>query len=169
MKTWIKASISLFFLLTFSISVHAEGLKIGVVDFQRALNEVPEGKNAKARLKSEFQAKKKSLEVKQNELKAMKDSLQQKALTLSKEALIQKENEFRQNYAELQKTLMTYQQEMATKEAEMTKNIIIKLKNTVAAVGQQEGYAMIFEKSQDSLLYAPNAVDLTSKVIAQYK
>jgi len=53
--------LSLSLVLIFNpLVVKAENLKIGVVDFQRALNEVNEGKTAKARLKAEFEEKQRS-------------------------------------------------------------------------------------------------------------
>jgi len=44
--------------------------KIGYVDMARALNDVDDGKAAKARLKSDFEGKQKKLDQMQTELKA---------------------------------------------------------------------------------------------------
>ena len=161
--------LSLSLVLIFNpLVVKAENLKIGVVDFQRALNEVNEGKTAKARLKAEFEEKQRSLTAKQNELNTLKDNLQKQATALSKEALQQKEKEYRDKFVELQKTLGQFQKEMATKEGEITKNIIVKLKQVTSEIGKNENFTMIFERSQDTLVYAPAAEDVTSKVIAKF-
>ena len=53
--------------LTFGASVKAQE-KIGLVDIQKALNEVEEGKSAKAKLKAECDQKQKSLDALQNDL-----------------------------------------------------------------------------------------------------
>ncbi len=165
-KLLILAVFSL--LLVVGSRSHAEGLKIGVVDFQRALNEVNEGKSAKAKLKGEFSAKQSQLEARQTELNAMRDSLQKSAANMSKEALQLKEKEYRDKFVELQKMLGQFQKDMGTKESEITKNIVVKLKQVTSEVGTAEKFTMIFEKSQDTLVYATNAEDVTSKVIAKY-
>ena len=68
----------------------------------------------------------------------------------------------------MQKTLGQFQKEMATKEGEITKNIIVKLKQATSEIGKSENFTMIFERSQDTLVYAPAAEDVTGKVIAKF-
>lgn len=160
--------LAVFSILLVGGSTRAESLKVGVVDFQRALNEVNEGKTAKAKLKGEFSTKQSQLEARQTELNTMRDSLQKSAASMSKEALQIKEKEYRDKFVELQKMLGQFQKDMGTKESEITKNIVVKLKQVTSEVGTAEKFTMIFEKSQDTLVYATNAEDVTSKVIAKY-
>jgi len=143
----------------------AEQLKIGLVDFQKALNEVEEGKKAKNNLKAQFESKQKDLNAKQEGLKRLKEEIETKRAALSAEAMRQKEAQYRDQFLELQKTLAQFRQEMTTKEAELTQGIVIKLKKTVDQIGKTGGYTIIFEKSQDTVLYANQATDLTTKVI----
>ena len=77
--------------------------KIGYVDLNRALNEVNEGKRAKAKLEADGKAKKQKLEILQNDLKKLKDELEKKRLILSAQALKDKEMVFQQKFVELQK------------------------------------------------------------------
>lgn len=169
MKRWkISVVILLLGILLAPIGVQAQELKIGLVDFQKALNDVEEGKKAKAGLKSQFEAKQKSLNSKQEGLKKLKESIEAQKSALSAEAMRQKEAEYRDKFLDLQKTLAQARQEMATKEAEMTQKIVIRLRKTVERIGAQEKYSLIFEKSQDAVLYAPRATDLTSKVIQAF-
>ncbi len=148
--------------------LYAQSLKIGYVDVQKALNDVEEGKRAKAQLKAQFESKQKALQSKQGELQRLMKDLEAKRGTLSKEALEQKMVEYRQKFLELQTTLNQYRQEMAKIEIEKTAGILNKIKGVVAQVGASEGYSFIYEKSQDAILYAPNATDLTAKVITKY-
>jgi outer membrane protein len=153
---------------SFSVSAYAENIKIGLVDFQRALNEVEEGKVAKAGLKSQFESKQQALNAKQESLKKLKESIEAQQAALSAEAMRQKEAQYRDQFLDLQKTLAEFRQEMATKEAELTQSIVTKLRLTVQKIGSQDGYSLIFEKSQDTVLYAPQATDITTKVIQAY-
>lgn len=167
MKSWKK--LSLIALITiWSGSAVAQDLKIGLVDFQEALNQVEEGKRAKAQLKAQFEAKQKALTDKQNALKSLKDQLETQRAALSGEAMKAKEAEYRDKFLDLQKTLGEARNEMATKEAEMTQTIVQKMRGTVSNVGQKEGFNLIFETSGDAILYAPQAVNLTSKVVQAY-
>lgn len=142
--------------------------KVGLLDLQKALNEVEEGKAAKARLKSEFDQKQKTLDALQNDLKAMKENLEKQKLVLSQDALKQKEVEYRDKFIELQKKLAEFRGELQQKEAQYTGDIIIALKQLVGELGARDKYTLIFEKGQDVVLYAPNATDLTPALIQLY-
>jgi outer membrane protein len=167
MKRW-KYSLAAILVFSVQAVAHAQTLKIGLVDFQRALNEVNEGKNAKAALKTQFETKQNALTAKQESLKTLKDQLETQRAALSADAMKKKEAEYRDQFLELQKTLAQYRNEMATKEAEMTQNIVKKMRGTVAAIGAKDGYNLIFETSQDALLYAPNATDITTQVVTAF-
>jgi len=167
MKRW-KYVLAAVFFFSLQAYAHAENLKIGLINFQEALNDVEEGKRAKAALKAQFDAKQKSLTDKQNALKALKDQLDTQRAALSGDAMKQKEAEYRDKFLDLQKTLAESRNEMATKEAEMTQTIVQKMRATVNAIGQKEGYTLIFETSQDAVLYAPNATNLTPALVQAY-
>lgn len=159
---------AMLLLCTTTAPAMAQSLKIGLVDFQRALNEVEEGKRAKAGLQNQFKSKQDALNAKQEELKKLKEEIETKRAALSADAMRQKEAAYRDKFLDLQKTLAQFRQEMATKEAEMTQGIVAKLKKTVDKIGASEGYTIIFEASQDTVLYAKQATDLTGKVISAF-
>lgn len=141
-------------------------VKIGYVDMNRSLNEVNEGKAAKAKLEADGQAKKKKLEIMQSELKKMKDELDKQRLILSKEALAEKEGKFQQKFIELQRTTVEFEKSFAEKEANLIKPISEKLQRVIGNVGSKEGYTMIIPRAM--ALYGLPQDDLTSKVIASY-
>ncbi len=140
-------------------------LKLGYVDFNRALNETKEGQTAKKKLEDEFKERQQKLDIIQSELKKMKEEFEKKRLILSQEALKKKEEEYRNKFMELQQKLATAKQEMAQKEAALTVGVLDKLKDIVKEIGKKENYALILEKSQEVVLYAPDIDDLTDKVI----
>jgi len=146
----------------------APAYKFGYVNFQRTLNEVEEGKKAKALLKSEFDEKQKKLDVVQNELQKMKTDLDKQRLILSQEALKEKEDEYRKKFMELQQKLGSYKDELQVKEAKMTSEILIVIHDMIYNIGKTDGYSTILESSQDVLLYAPESADLTDRIIKEY-
>ncbi|MDX1386558.1 MAG: OmpH family outer membrane protein [bacterium] len=168
MLTRITTLITLVIALAVATPAFAQNLKIGLVNFQQALNDVEEGKRAKANLKSQFESKQQALNAKQEGLKRLKEEIEAKRAALSADAMRQKEAQYRDQFLDLQKTLAQFRQEMATKEAEVTQGIVEKLKKTVERIGKSEGYTIIFEKSQDTVLFANGATDLTAKVISAY-
>src|SRR5215831_10171941 len=126
MKRW-KYVLAAVLFFSLQAVAHAQALKIGLVDFQRALNEVEEGKRAKAQLKAQFDQKQNALTAKQDSLKALKDQLETQKAALSTDAMKQKEAEYRDKFLDLQKTLGQFRNEIATKESEMTQGIITKM------------------------------------------
>lgn len=140
--------------------------KVGFVDLNRVLNEVNEGKAARAKLEADGKAKKQKLEMMQNDLKRMKEDLDKQRLILSADAMRAKESEFQQKFVELQKTSMEFEKEFGEKEAAAIKPISDKIQRTIQSIGASDGYTMIVPR--EMALYTPAGSDLTDKVIASY-
>lgn len=140
--------------------------KIGYVDLNRAMNEVEEGKKAKAQLEADGKSKQQKLQIKQDELKSASAEFEKQKPILSPDALQKKQNELQQKYVELQKMGAEFEKDFAQKENTLTKPITDKLRNIIANVGAKEGYGAILPK--EMMLYAPQGTDLTDKVIASY-
>lgn len=141
---------------------------VGCVDFNRALNEVSDGKRAKQRLESEFREKQQQLGRLQSELKTAGDAIERDRLLLSPDALKDREEQYRGGYSELNQRLETFKREISAKETELTHEILNRLRSIVRDIGREEGYTLILEKSQDVVLYAPEGGDLTDRVIQAY-
>lgn len=142
------------------------GAKLGYVDLNTALNEVDEGKTAKAKLEADGKAKKQKLEIMQNDIKKMKGEIDKQRLILSAEALREKEVRLQQSFMELQKKTMEFEQDFARKEAEYIKPISDKLQMVINEIGSKEGYSLIVPK--EMALYSLPGTDLTSRVITAY-
>ncbi len=147
-------------------AVSSDGVKLGYVDLNRCLNEVNEGKTAKAQLEADGKAKKAKLEIMQNELKKMKEDLDKQKLILSKDALAEKEQQFQQKFFELQKTSADFEKEFADKESNFIKPISQKLQAVIQQYGQSNGFTMIVPR--EMALYSLPGTDLTDKIIATY-
>jgi outer membrane protein len=157
----------------------AETFKLGVVDFQRALNGVDEGKTAKAKLQTEFESKKAELEKRKGKL----DKLQADIADLQKKIpagnpqmaspeLLEKgkklETDFRTQFEEYTKLMEKNQKEISEKESSATSEILQKLKVITEELGRQGSFSMILERGAGVLLYASESTDLTEKVIQTF-
>lgn len=145
-------------------------VKIAYVDLQRALNEVEEGKAAKGKLKKQFESKQKTLDDKQTELKKYKDSLegQLKADVLSEDKKREMMMDYQKRFLELQNTYGQLQKELAESEGKETKKIFDKMAKILKDIGLKEGYTVILEKTESSILWAPQSLDLTDQLIQRY-
>ncbi len=141
-------------------------VQIGIVDMNRALNEVNEGKRAKAKLEAEGKKKKQKLEIMQKELEKMRDDLEKQKLILSQDALQKKQQAFQQKFMELQRTSMQYEQEFTQNEAQAIKPIVDKLQRVVQEIGREKNFLMVVPK--EVAIYSPAGTDITSEVIATY-
>jgi outer membrane protein len=144
------------------------GVRIGYVDFTRALNQVSDGKEAKKRLRSEFKEKQQRLNILQSELTKMKEDIERDRLILSTEELKMKEGLYRQKVMDVQRRFADFRREMSEREAHITEEILERLRKIVKKIGERDGYVLILEKSQDLVVYTPAAEDLTNRVIKEY-
>lgn len=171
-RKWIMIAILATAVLGWGHNVSAANeeasLKFGYVDFQRALETVDEGKQAKEKLKADVASKQKELSAAQEELKKLKEDLDKQRLILSADALREKEQNFQKRVMEIQEKMNSYKMEIQTKEMEVTSRILSQLKSLVQQVGKDEGYTMILEKSQEIVLYSPMNADLTDRLIKLY-
>ena len=160
-------------LLGFGVSrVHAETtpavLKIGVVNLQQALNEVEEGKKAKANLKSNFDKEQKKLEIMKKEVETLQQDYEKQRLVSTGTDLKSKEDALKTKITDLQNALKNSQQTLSNQELAVTGKILQNLKGMVQEIGKKENYSLILENSQDALLYSQQADDLTPKLISMY-
>jgi Skp family chaperone for outer membrane proteins len=142
--------------------------KIGYVDFTKALNAVSDGVSARERLRTEFKERQGQLDNLQSDLTRMKDEIERNRLVLSSEELAEKEKAYRQKFMDVQRRFADFKREMANREDQLTEDILKRLRSIVKDIGDSEGYALILEKSQEVVLYAPSARDLTDRVISEY-
>jgi len=144
----------------------AQALKVGVVDFTRAINETNEGKAAQSRLDSMVAGKKAELEQMEASLQALAQEYQAKAPTLSAEARQGYEQRLYQGQGELQQSAAMNEQAMQAQYVQVMDTVFNSLKAHAEAIGKAEGYTVILESSQGGVLFAKDGIDLTDRVIA---
>lgn len=146
----------------------AEDLKLGYVDVQRALNEVEDGRVAKAALKKEFDEKQRVLDQKQEELKVMKEDLDKQSSLLSNDAKQDRLNELQKKMLEMQQLYMNLQKELSSREGEVTKGIFERMNRVLNQIAEEENYSVILERNESSILFARPHMDLTNELIRKY-
>ncbi|HEY7725264.1 MAG TPA: OmpH family outer membrane protein [Anaeromyxobacteraceae bacterium] len=146
----------------------AADLKIGYLDFQRVLNEVEEGKTAKASLKRDFDEKQKTIDKDKADFEKLQVDFQKQSVVMSEEARREKAMELERRLGEAQTRALGFQKEITEREREITRGIYDKTAALVREVAEAEGFTLIFERNDAGLLYGPAALDLTNEVIRKY-
>lgn len=161
--------IGFLFSVFMGASAHAADIKIGYVDLRKALQETSTGKKAQKDLKKEYDAKKEDLEKKEKDLKTMNDDLDKKKMVLSDEVKSKKQIELQQEMAKFQQQVQQTQASLQKKERDLTQPILEKLQDILDKKAKSESYTMIFEKSEQSVLWARKDLDLTDEVVKAYE
>jgi outer membrane protein len=159
---------SILALLLAAPAVGAEPVRIGYVDLQRAVSETGDGKRAKAKLQGLFKDKQSELDKKQEEFKKAKEELDRQKVMLKPEVQRQREKELQDRFVELQALYVKLQKELSQQEAEATKDIFAKLQRIIAKIADKEGFTMVLEKTESSILWAKPSLDLTNELIRSY-
>jgi outer membrane protein len=153
-------------LLLATRAAQAQAIKIGYVDVQRAVEDVEEGKAARARLQADVQKKKADLDAKRAGLEKLKAEFDKQAPVLSDEAKRKKQEELQKAFVEAQQSANEMQEELSGKEQEAMGAISKRMLQVVAQVSEAEGLAFVLDKAV--LLYAPNSADITNEVVRKY-
>ncbi len=156
---------SLFIVLCFfsGFSFAAETTKFGSVDIQTLLNESDAGKKAKSDLESLIKSKQSVINEKEKTVAKLKADLEKQTSILSADARKSKEDELEKQVREYQRLVQDSQAEVKKKEAELTDAILKDAKELIDKIGEQEGYALIVEKSM--VIYASKNIDMTDIVM----
>jgi outer membrane protein len=147
-------------------AAHAQGMKIGYVDVQRAVQEVEEGKAARSRLKAELDQKRQNLDQKRANLEKMKADYDKQAPVLSEDAKRKRQEDLQKAFVDAQNEAGQMQEELSGKEQEAMQNISKRLLQVVAEVSDKENFTFVLDKA--ALLYAPAASDITNEIVRRY-
>ncbi len=147
----------------------ADAAKIGYVDLQKAIQETSAGKKAKKDLEKEFNSKKADLQKKEADLKKMGDDLEKKKVALSDDVRAKKTQELQGEMMKFQREVGESQMNIQKKERDLTQPIIDKLQGSIEKVAKKDGYTMVLEKSEQSVLWAQKDADLTEAVVKDFE
>lgn len=149
-------------------AAHADDVKLGYVDMQRALLEVEDGRRARDELKKALEKKQKELDEKQQELMKAGEDLKKKRTLLPEETRVQKEGELQEGLAKLQQALMRNQQELQQKEQEVLAPIVERMQRIVGQIAQSEDLTLVLDRNQAGIIFGKPHLDLTNEVIRRY-
>jgi outer membrane protein len=149
-------------------SAGAQAPKIGYVDLQRALNEVEEGKAARALLKKDFEEKQKQLDLRRAGFEKLQQEFEKQAVVMSDQAKRDKGGELERKARELGALFQQLQADLSKREGEATRGIFDRMAGVVREIAEGDGFTMVFERNDAGLVYAPPSLDLTNELVRKY-
>lgn len=162
-----------FFILILTMALTAQaqtrGVKIGYIDMEYILQNVPDYTEAKNQLEQKAQQWKQEIEAKKNDIAKLKDALKTERVLLTKELIEEREEEIRFQETELS----DYQQkrfgptgDLMTQKAVLVKPIQDQVFNAAQDIAEAGKFDFIFDKSSDlTMLFAAKRFDISDRVI----
>ncbi|HDH51313.1 MAG TPA: OmpH family outer membrane protein, partial [Nitrospirae bacterium] len=136
----MKKVFLLAFIFAFGIfSAHAADLKIGYLDFHKALNESNEGKKASKVLEDMISKKEKIFNGKKEEIKKLDEELKKQASVLTPETTNDKQENLSKLYRDYQRMVKDFQEELKKKEADLRQVIEKDLFKIIIDIGKEDG------------------------------
>jgi outer membrane protein len=164
----LKFGLAVSILLVFYLSSYcfaADVAKIGIIDLQKILETSDAGKSIQNELKAHKDKMESDLQQKGAEIETIGKRLEREAMVMSKDMREEKEREQRIKINDFKTLQKKYRAELQKLEVQLMNELQDDLKNLVETIGKKEGYLMIINKL--GVLYAPNSIDITDKVIQQ--
>lgn len=167
----MKKLVFLLLLTLCGVAAEAQtrGVRIGYIDMEYILQNVPDYTEAKNQLELKAQKWKQEIETKQNEIDAFKESLANEKVLLTKELIEEKEEEIKF----LETELMEYQQkrfgpngDLIVQKAVLIKPIQDQVFTAVQDIAEAKKFDFILDKSSDlTVLFAAKRHNISDQVI----
>jgi len=169
MKKYFAISILFLSFIFNSNAQTARGVKIGYIDMEYILENVPDYTEAKNQLEQKAQKWKQDIEAKKVEIAKLKDALKTERALLTKELVNEREEEIKFQETEL----LDFQQkrfgpngDLMTQKSVLVKPIQDQVFNAAQDIAEAKKYDFIFDKSSDlTMLFAAKRHDISDQVI----
>lgn len=148
-----------------NFAASADVAKIGVVNFQKILENSTKGKAAQAELKTAKDRMESDLKKKGAEIEELRKRLEDQASVVSKEMREEKGREVRIKVNDFRTLQKQYSTELQALERQLMNKMQKEVAGLVAEIGKKEGYLLII--SNLGVLYSPTSIDLTDKIISK--
>lgn len=141
-----------------------EGLKVGVVDLARLVNDSPQAERAKQRMESRFSSRREKLQTRSEALRNDIERLKRDGAVMSQEAREELEAAIREQQRQLQLAQSKYNDDVAQAEQEEFTELRDAIRDAIQTFAGKQNYDLILG---DSVLYATEAIDVTDEILSR--
>src|ERR1700733_12844530 len=138
-------------------------IKLGYVNFQKLLEEVPQTKTAMQALENEFAPRRRELLTMQNDMKARDDKLQKEGAVMSEADRAKAEKGLRDQQREFQRKAGEFQDDASTRRNEEIGKVQRYLVTEIQGYASAQGYDLVLG---DGVFFAKGPLDITAQVLA---
>lgn len=161
------------FILLFFPAISFAQLKIGYIDSNALMDQLPDVQDARQRLDALIQEWQTELSRLEAEWKTKYDDYEKRKLIMSEQTRAETESELvklENQIAEFREKKFGTNGELFQKQDELMKPVQNKVFNAIKEVAQEEDLDFVFDRSGDiMILYAKDKYDITAKVLAKLK
>lgn len=168
MRRFLTPFLALALALTVLLAaVPALAAGTAVVDFQRAVNETNEGKNAQGKLEQMYASRRGEIDRQRTELQTAIQDYEQRKLIMNDEARQQAEQDIYNKQRKLETDLVRYEQEMQQQYMQLVADLDQKMRAMTGTIAKEKGYDLVLD-SQAVVYAGGSVIDMTDELIRRY-
>ncbi len=159
-------SLPLFALCVSALMASAQAsaeTKIGVVSFQKLLEDAPQTKAAMQALENEFGQRRRELMTLQNDLKAKDDKLQKEGAVMAESDRANAEKTLRDQQREFSRKAGEFQDDVSTRKNEELGKVQRYLVQEIQTYANAQGFDLVLG---EGVFFAKQPLDITAQVLA---
>ena len=141
-------------------------IKVGVVNFQRLMEEAPQVKSAMQALQNEFGPRQRELVSMQNDLKARDERLAKEAAVMAEADRVKAEKALRDQQREFSRKGGEFQDDLSTRKNEELGKVQRYLLQEIQAYSSAQGFDLVLG---EGVFYAKPPLDITTQVLEVLK
>jgi len=161
----VGSAILALVLVMSSVSLWAEGAKIGVVDLQKIMQTASQMKVIQERLEKEFKPRRDKLISMEESLKKDMEKFKRDSAILTATQRKDLEKKIVATQQQFEREGQQYQQELSTAHNDAMEDFYNKIRAAIAKVAQSESYDLVFQK--DAAPFSIDKLDVTTKVMQE--
>jgi outer membrane protein len=162
----LNRSVSFLGLCLCGLMVSAQAsaeIKMGVVNFQKLLEDAPQTKTAMQALENEFAPRRRELLTMQNDLKARDEKLQKEGAVMSEADRAKAEKTLRDQQREFSRKAGEFQDDASTRRNEEIGKVQRYLVSEIQTYASAQGFDLVLG---DGVFFAKGPLDITAQVLA---
>ncbi len=165
-KIFLSLAAALFLGAVFCGAASAAEIKLGYINMLKVEKESLAGKQALKTLEKMAADKQAKIEERRKEIEKMQKELDKQSSIISSDERQRREDKLQREYKNYQRYYSDSQDELSKKKEELANKMFDEVTGVIQKYGKEEGYTLILDRSV--VLYAPEAVDITDKIIKAY-
>jgi outer membrane protein len=158
----------LIVLAGWAMGAQDQGIKIGVVDIDQALNSTDEGKAAREELARKKREADQELQPMIERFGTMREEIDGKKYVLSDQALFTKQADLLELKNKIDNKIKELEGQLQIDKGRLEAPLRAKLVEIIQGIGKDQGFTLILRRDAPGVMYTREALDITEEVISRF-